>query len=153
MITVRFYHTWPLRRAEWMLALVLVGVGIVFALEDDLRRELGFATIMTTLPQWVWATWALSVGLLRLVMLYINGAWRASPHLRAIGAFLACFIWTALMFRALANEVFVPSAAIWPVFLMFDSFAAYDAARDARGADDKAKSSRQRRGPLNDVSE
>lgn len=139
MITVRFCETWPLRRAEWMLAFVLLGCGIVFAVEPKLTNEASFRSILDLMPRAAWATWAIVVGVLRLAMLYINGNWRASPHLRALGAFLACFIWCALMIRAAVNPILIPSAACWPIFLLFDSCAAYSAAGDARCADERAR--------------
>jgi hypothetical protein len=139
MILVRFSETWPYRRAEWLLAVVTLSIGIVYAFDSPLFELPNYATMRRVMPQSWWATWALLVGVVRLAALYINGAWRPSPHFRAAGSFLSCFLWGTLFLGAASAPFYGVTVAIWPWFLLFDAFAFLDSLKDARIADDKAR--------------
>ncbi len=143
MILVRFTKTWPYRRAEWLLALVTLSIGIIYALDWPIFDLPNYATMRAIAPQWMWATFALFVGFVRLTALYINGAWRPSPHFRAAGSFLSCFLWLTLFLGAASAPFYGVTVSIWPWFLLFDAFAVLDAMRDARIADDKARLKRR----------
>lgn len=139
MILVRFTKTWPYRRSEWMLALITLGIGIVYAFDLPLFELPNYAVMRRIMAQHWWAAAALLVGFVRVTALYINGAWRPSPHFRAVGSFLSCFLWASLFLAAASAPFYGVTVAIWPVFMLFDSFAVLDAVRDARFADDKAR--------------
>jgi hypothetical protein len=143
MIIVRFSETWPYRRAEWLLALTTLSIGFVYAFASPLFGLPNYATMREIMPQSAWATCALTVGSIRLAALYINGAWRPSPHFRALGSFLSCFLWLSLFLGAASAPFFGVTVAIWPWFLLFDAFAVLDATKDARIADDKARLTRR----------
>jgi hypothetical protein len=139
MILVRLSTTWPYRRSEWMLALITLAVGIVWGVNAPLFEQPNYTTMRRVMDREAWAAWALVVGAVRLTALYINGAWRPSPHFRALGSFLTCFLWMSLFLGAASAEVVAVTVGIWPIFFLFDAFAVLDAAKDARIADDKAR--------------
>lgn len=139
MILVRFAHSWPLRRSEWMLALITLGIGVVYAFDMPLFDLPNYATMKRMMPQTWWAAVALVVGSARLGALYINGAWRPSPHFRAAGSFLSCLLWLTLFLGAVSAPIYGVTVIIWPVFLLFDATSFLDAVRDARVSDDKAR--------------
>lgn len=122
-----------------MLAVITLCIGIVYVFNDPLFAQPHYATMVRVMPQHWWAAWALTVGAVRVAALYINGAWRPSPHFRAVGSFLTCFLWLTLFLGAASAPIYAVTVAIWPVFFLFDSFAVLDAMKDARIADDKAR--------------
>jgi hypothetical protein len=73
-------------------------------------------------------------GLVRLMILLINGAWRRSPHGRAVTAFLCCFFWTqiVLSFAPTFGFAFVMACG----WLGADVINVMRAMRDARTVDE-----------------
>jgi hypothetical protein len=122
-----------------MLSLCTLALGTAYLFIPGLFTERYFGTMMNLMPQKAWGIAAASVGGFRLVLLLINGAWRASPHLRALGAQLSCFLWIMLFMSAISAQALVQSVFFWPLFFVFDAFSAVDAAGDARLADEKAR--------------
>lgn len=142
MIHVRLSSHWRVRRSEWLLALCTLSLGIVYLNVPGLFEPRYFATMLALMPQRQWGTLAALIGLARLTMLLINGAWRASPHLRALGAQASCLLWATLFISAIAAQSTVQSVGFWLIFFVFDAFSAVDAAGDARLADERARAAR-----------
>jgi hypothetical protein len=97
---------------------------------DGLRR---FAD-----QQW-WGAYAASLGLCRMIALFINGSMRRTPHMRAIGAFLSAFIWLQMSFGMMAAPAMTISLAIYPWLFVADIYNVYRAAQDAAASDQRAK--------------
>jgi hypothetical protein len=146
MIRVRLSSHWRIRRSEWLLSLCILSLGIVYLNVPGLFEPQYFAMMMAFMPQRDWGILATCVGLFRLTLLLINGAWRASPHGRALGAQVSCFMWAMLFVSAVGAEKTVQSVGFWLIFFIFDAFSAVDAAGDARMADEKARAARIRAG-------
>lgn len=142
MIHVRLSAHWRIRRSEWLLSLCTLALGLVYLTVPALFEPRFFSTMLAIMPQRAWGVLAAVVGALRLVMLLINGAWRASPHLRCLGAQLSCGLWMVLFVSAISASALVQSVGFWLLFFCFDAFSAVDAAGDARMADERARSSR-----------
>lgn len=142
MIHVRLSSHWRARRSEWLLALCTVALGIVYLNVRGLFEPRYFATMLSIMSQRAWGIVAVCVGSLRLTLLLINGAWRASPHGRALGAQLSCGLWLVLFLSAITAEKTVQSVGFWLLFFVFDALSAIDAAGDARMADEKARAVR-----------
>ena len=143
MITVRLSRHWRIRRSEWLLSLCTLVLGLVYLLVPELFTPQYFAPMMNIMSQQAWGWSALTVGAARLILLLINGAWRASPHGRALGAQLSCAMWMTLFISAISAEALVQAVGFWLLFFVFDAFSAIDAAGDARIADEKARNARQ----------
>ena len=133
------------RRPEWAGAFLLVLGGWILR-ENPTLMEVSqtgttkpFTLMLAVASQPAWASALLAFGLLRFLVLFINGAWRKSPHLRMLFALLSCFFWEqiALSFSA----TFGLSFAAYVVFLGLEFSNIIIAGRDARAADDAARRS------------
>lgn len=140
MIVLRMQKTFPLRATEWMLAGITVTLGVVLLANLALFDTSASLKILTRiLPHTLAAGLILIVGVVRTMALIINGAWRASPHLRAFCAFLSTFVWLQIVFSLFTGHVVVLGMAVYPWFLIMDIGNVFRAAADARIADDRAK--------------
>jgi hypothetical protein len=139
MITLKLEEHWRIRRAEWLLALSVLSLGIAWALHPAMFELPNFSAMRSMMSPGTWAAVALAIGLVRVSVLYVNGFWRASPHFRAVAAFLSGFLWTSLFMATLASDALGVGVAIWPLFFFFDALSAVDAAADARVSDIRAK--------------
>lgn len=124
------------RLSEWAAAGCLLGVGLMLSANGDLMtstKTQAYQLMLMIADQSTWASILKIFASLRLIILLINGAWRRSPHLRAISAFLTCYFWTqiTLSFLPTFGFAFVFAAA----FLCLDFVNSIRAARDARIVD------------------
>jgi len=122
---IAFRDTFPGRASEWALGLMLFNWSVVLTANPDLFAERpacdAFAAIM---EQSAWALLCLTVGGTRLIVLAINGAWRRSPHLRALCAFASCFFWFQITVGLAQSDSLGTGMAIYPVLILLDAFNA-----------------------------
>lgn len=124
------------RLGEWWTAGLLLALGFVLTGNPDLMatsKSNAYQLMMMIASQSTWATVMKVFAAGRLIILVINGAWRRSPHFRAIGAFLTCFFWMqiTLSVASTAGFLFIFSAGV--LILDFANFIR--AMRDARTVD------------------
>lgn len=128
--------TFPTRATEWGKAVMLFLWGVVLAFNTDLLATTPSLTPSLQLAsQPAWAYACLVVGGARLVMLVINGAWRRSPHLRAVAAFISCFFWFQISVGLIEAGTYGTGLAIYPVLLALEIYNVFRAARDAGTSD------------------
>lgn len=139
MIIVRFQKTFPLRVAEWLMAGVLITWGVILLAAPGVFLAPQHSTMRQMAPQDIWGTACLVMGLIRWAALTINGAWRASPHVRAVCAFFSCFFWLVISYGLAGSGVVTTGLAVYPWFLLLDVYNVFRAASDAREADDRAR--------------
>lgn len=124
------------RLSEWSAACAVFGVGVVLHVNTDLMASpttSGYGLMLIIASQATWAKGLMIFGFLRLVVLVINGAWRRSPHMRAIMAILSCFpLYTITMSFV---PVFGIAMVLAVVFLGMDVINAVRAAGDAKTVD------------------
>lgn len=120
MLLAHFPETWRFRKAEWMLAAIMAGSGVVYTLSPGLFDRPYFATMKGMMEQEYWALVCLLLGVARMGLLIINGALAASPMIRCFGASASIPVWMALAFAAVANDYAGNALALWPVLLVFD---------------------------------
>jgi hypothetical protein len=127
------------RATEWLTSSVLLVFAAVLALPGDtlaspgfmVLREFGFDEAMVSTPLALVAAG-------RIVALYINGNWRRSPELRAVGAVIgsAIFGFLALSFGwpylVGVSSSASTGAATYTVLALFDVLAAYRSGADVR---------------------
>lgn len=140
MVIVRFQKTFPIRVSEWALATILFNFGMVVLLNPGILEEkVNFAGLIVMMSERGWGVSCTALALIRLGALAVNGAWRPTPHIRAVAAFATMVVWMLISF-ALANSRF-PSIGLstYPIFLLLDMYNVYRAASDARIADQNAR--------------
>lgn len=127
------YH-FPPKASELTTALVLFlwSVIILYIGEDPYVYA-----VMNNLS--VWATLFGILSAVRIAVLYINGALRRSPHLRAILSLLSCFAWFQITLAFLATEQITTGLAVYPVLLALDFYNGYRIAVEARITDESYK--------------
>jgi hypothetical protein len=144
MMIVKLTKTFPIRVTEWLLAGIMLSWSLAcWNLRPvDWQNPL-YQGLARFADQNTWAFFAFWIGLIRLVSLTINGAWRPSPHLRAAGAFLACFMWLQISFGMLSADLRATGIAIYPWLLLADIYNVFRASHDARASDDSARAARR----------
>jgi hypothetical protein len=134
MITVHAWEsineTFEARASEWALACVMFSLGVVSAVNEDLfASSNAFGVLARWATQETWALIFLSVGFVRLCVLFVNGGYWRTPHFRSALAFASCFVWFQLVLGFAPNVSFLLATMPW-VFLL----DAYNALRSAREA-------------------
>ncbi|VVT14956.1 hypothetical protein [Hoeflea sp. EC-HK425] len=127
-----FRKTFAVRASEWALAIMLVNWSLVLFANPELfaDRE-SYAPLQDIMRQETWALVCFAAGAGRLIVLMINGAWRRSPHLRAAGAFIACFFWSQITLGFAQSEIWGTGMAIYPVLFALDAYNVFRAITDA----------------------
>ena len=139
MIVVRFQKTFPLRVSEWLMAGIVLTWGVVLLANPTVFDAPHHSSMREMADQQTWGVMCLGMGLTRWAVLTINGAWRASPHIRAACAFSTCFFWLLISYGLAGSGVVTTGLAVYPWFLLLDIYNVFRAASDAREADDRAK--------------
>lgn len=136
MLVLRLAEHFAERASEWILSGILVTLGIsVLLMNHDVWSLPPYHGLAALMPQWLCGALSTAIGLARICALYVNGTRRRSPHLRALGAFLAGFFWLQLTLGLLAAPQWALSAAIVPWLFVAEVWNVYRAARDARLSD------------------
>lgn len=150
MVILKLTKTFPVRVCEWLLAGIMVSWGIAAWNHTDAEWANPIYNGMTRIEesQHAWGALVCTIGVLRLVALFRNGGWQPSPHLRAGGAFLACFAWLQISLGLFASPVLSTGIAIYPWLLAADIYNVFRASHDARISDERARAARQERGSL-----
>lgn len=113
--------TFPIRKSEWLMAVATVAFWLLFSIRTGLfASSQGYDGLATLAPQWVWAWFCFFVGVGRLAVLFVNGAYWRSPHARAAFAFLNCFLWYNLTVGLSVNLSL--GMISFSTFFMFDVF-------------------------------
>lgn len=147
MMIVKLTRTFPVRVTEWLLASIMFTWAIAcWNIAPEQWAMPGYSGLARVANSNTWAFFAFWIASLRLAALFINGAWRPSPHLRAAGAFLSCFMWLQLSFGQFSTVDFNLGIALYPWFLVADIYNVFRASHDARLSDDRARVASVERG-------
>ncbi len=84
------------REAEWVGALVLLGVAVALLLPGATFSRPTFEAFATIAPEGTWGAALLGVAVVRMIGLWVNGSKRHSPSLRLVTAAVGACVWTAL---------------------------------------------------------
>ena len=141
MILIRFRQTFRERLPEWIMAAVTAmwGMSVWWDSISDVDHHsfegMFYGPLNLLMPQHDWGLYALTIGTVRLVCLYINGSRpRGSAIARAFGAWLSTFFWVGLFVGAVLLPWASPARFTYGGLLAFDVFGLWFAAGDARVA-------------------
>ena len=136
MLIVRFKETFRERSAEWAQAAGMIAWGLLTLTSKDLFTEQEFFTpLLNITSQANWGITAALIGFLRLIFLVINGAWRPSAHIRAMGCVFGTMLWGSLFIAGLSLTWVTPATALYGTLLGLDLLSLWFAAGDAKLAD------------------
>jgi hypothetical protein len=126
-------HNITLRIGSWFLSMMLTSWGLLLLIHPILFLGPGYIGLIRLAPEVVWGWSAMTIGLIRLVALIINGtfiSFRWSPHVRFVMDVLSCFIWfqITLGFAAAGTGT---GLAIYPFLFLFDAYNSMLAASEA----------------------
>lgn len=135
------------RAIEWMTALAALWWGINLAMSGDMLSAPRFAAFHF-LDEATWSALFLSLGMIRLVALWVNGRWPTTPYIRIVCAFASMILfgmvskvlvdphivgwngtWSTLQ---LALSAAGPAWGIYGLLSTFEVVTIYRAAYDSR---------------------
>lgn len=108
----------------------MISLSVVFFLNDTMFYRESFEGMRNLINHQVtWAFLFLTIGLIRLIILLINGAYWRTPHFRAVTAFLSAGVWFLLTIGFIRNGSVL--AAILPWVFLLDAYNIKRASREA----------------------
>lgn len=128
----------PTRQVEYLLA----WSGLIWSLAvlkpGRILAGAQYEYLLAIAPEVLWGMVGVMLGVLRLVALAINGAWRRTPGLRFIGGATGLIWW--LVLAALYSLAVQKGAADFPmrhvlgVFIYYEAFSCYRCGQDHAAA-------------------
>lgn len=116
---------------DWLCAFWITALGCGYLSNPGLFQNEAYRAMLEIGPQPVWGTVITFLGLMRIGMLWLNGRRYFTPYFRVVGALLSILLW----FILIVTQVFVfnpPQARFgWIVFIVFEHYNLFNAARDA----------------------
>ncbi len=136
MMLVRFNRKFTSRATEWLFALFLVGWFVVLLAFPSMftapNTAAQFATLNAAFGQIPIAFTCGTMGVVRLIALWINGRSAGTPYIRMAMAFFSCFFWWNISLGLVLSGVPTTGWAIYPAILLFEMINVLRAASDAR---------------------
>lgn len=125
----------PSRASSWVTAGMCSHMGFLFLADPKLfTYQHSFGAMERVMSQHQWGMVCLTIGVLRLAALAINGSFptlRWSPHIRAATSLLTCFVWLQFTLSFMASPVESSGEAIYPYLLLLDIWNGFSAAKEA----------------------
>ncbi len=84
------------REAEWVGALVLLGVAVALLLPGATFSRPTFDAFSDIAPEGTWGAALFGVAVVRMLGLWVNGSKRHSPSIRLVTAAAGAAVWTGL---------------------------------------------------------
>ena len=138
------------RATEWLTSTVLLVFALTLMMPGDTMGRAGFAPFRAMgFDEAMLSTPLALIASARLAALYINGQWRRSPVMRAVGAIVGATVFTMLSVTfgwawLVSGALFQSSVALttgvgtYLVLAAFDVLAAYRSGADVRIARPRA---------------
>lgn len=129
----------PTRASEWATSIILLNWGLaIFATKGEILGG-NLAKLLNLMSPTKWAILFTSIGLIRLLLLIINGSLKRSSHYRAVFSFISCFIWFQVVYTFAVSDVISTALTVYPVLLVLDFYNAYRTTAEARITDEGYK--------------
>lgn len=132
-IIVRMPHVFGPRWSEWLGAMsaILAGMGLLHPY-DAFANNASF-DLFSWAPDWAWGMLLLTVGLLRLAGLIVNGRRKkATSWIRYVSAFVCFMIFFGFSIGLAGSGVMTTWPGAWPVFAINEFVNMLRASSDAR---------------------
>lgn len=128
-------HAFTIRLSEWAFAVILAMWGLVLLLPEPLfERETWTAFRYLFHEETLGLLFAVG-GILRLLVLAANGAWRPMYYVRAWMALSSAIVWFSITIGLLSSGRIGTWIAVYPVLFVFDVVNALRAVSDAAAND------------------
>lgn len=121
------------RASEWTTSVILF-LWSAIVLYTEGRAPQAIYAEMFNLTAWAMIFGVVSA--IRMIILYVNGALRRSPHLRSGFSFISCFAWFQITIYFFGAATLTTALAVYPVLLILDFYNAYRIAVEARITDE-----------------
>lgn len=131
MLIVRLRQHFRERQMEWALAAMATGWGAILIASPQTLDRPFYAPLRRMFPAGTWGFGMMGLGLLGLVVLFINGAWRRTPMYRQVSSGGRMMAWAALLFGCLSIDWQTPAAMIYAGILAMEIMALSNATADA----------------------
>lgn len=128
------------RMPEWVLAAGLLLWGILVCMYPIALTTESSHIITAVVSPFGWGIIAIIAGLIRLIFLIINGAWRPSAHIRAIGSIISASLCGAIVVSTITSVSLIIVTVPYVILLVLDLISLWFSAEDAKLADLRAKS-------------
>jgi hypothetical protein len=141
MLVVRFPPLAHFRHRvlEWALGAITLTVGMTLLHEYPTLDQPALSEMARIASEEFWAWAMILIGLARLGALWINGAWRRSPWIRAATALMCAVVWLQITLGLLNVQMVTLGIAIFPWFLVAEGYSVWRAMSDARDASENKK--------------
>lgn len=133
MVLVRFppLTHFRLRALEWLSAGMLLSLGALLLIPAPVLEQPGMSGMARITDQKDWAYICLCMASVRLVSLYVNGAWRKSPWVRLLTSLLTSLVWLQMLFGLINQPMVNPLIIFLPWLIVADWYSIWRAANDA----------------------
>lgn len=129
------------REAEWVGALVLMGVAVAMLLPGATFSRPTFEAFSSIAPEGTWGASLLGVAVVRMLGLWANGDKRHSPSIRLATAAVGAAVWGALAWL-LAQDGYPgwnTGVGAYGVLALVDGYCAFRALWDQGTNDERAR--------------
>jgi len=135
-VYLRIRHRFGPRLSEWAIATVITLWGVVLLLPADTMEGPSWVVFRELLPEHVWGALMISLGLLRLGGLIVNGARRTiTPWIRMVSACVGVVLFIGISAGFGLSGVIGTWIAVYPTFVVVELFNIHRAAHDVGGGD------------------
>ncbi len=135
MIVVKIippFSHFKLRAIEWGLAAMLFCMGTIFLNADfNFNNSPALSELARLNSEKFWGWLCITIGGMRLVALWMNGAWRRSPYVRALTALFSSLLWLQITLGLVVQPLLTIGIAIFPFLIFLDWFSVWRAMDDA----------------------
>lgn len=147
---------WPARKIEWLMAGLAVCWGAYIKAYPEIFYQPETSSVlggMVAMSDWlgmspenVWGGSAMIFGAIRMIALFINGAYVRTPIFRAIAAFGTMFIFTQVSIALYRSGVPNLGLVVYPWLVVADLLSVFRAAQDALFAENQRQNQKENDG-------
>ena len=129
-------HRFQLRVPDWFAGAVIFSFGLCLLRWPDMfvTYHAFYALLGEIASAETWGVLCVTIGVLRLVALTINGTFpkfRWSPHIRFLMALASCFFWFQITLALLVSHMATTGLAVYPHLFLFDLYNVFLSASEA----------------------